>query len=267
MRGLVTIYLAFIRVELAVKAHYRLNTLIWLMGLLIEPVIYLVVWSNVAQARGGSVGGYTAGDFTAYYVAFMVVRQFTIAPSPFRISRRIRTGEMSAMLMRPMHPVHEDFAEVNSQKFVSFVPMLLICAGVLVLFQVRFEPPLWSIIAFVPALMLAGVLRFVFQWALSLVAFWTTQVEGIWMTYVTLQSFLGGALAPLVLLPPALQMAAWVLPFRWIFNFPVEVLLGKLSAQDVVTGIIIQTLWVIGSAIGLQLIWRQALRRYAAVGG
>lgn len=69
------------------------------------------------------------------------------------------------------------------------------------------------------------------------------------------------------MLPPALQMAAWVLPFRWIFNFPVEVLLGKLSAQDVVTGIIIQTLWVIGSAIGLQLIWRQALRCYAAVGG
>jgi ABC-2 type transport system permease protein len=33
-----------------------------------EPVIYLVVWSMIANAQGGSVGGYTVGvsAFTSY---------------------------------------------------------------------------------------------------------------------------------------------------------------------------------------------------------
>ena len=33
------------------KAQYRLSAFLWLIGLAIEPVIYLVVWTTVAQMK------------------------------------------------------------------------------------------------------------------------------------------------------------------------------------------------------------------------
>ena len=50
---------------------------IWLIGMIIEPVMYLVVWQTVASGEGGSVGGYTMGDFAAYYITLMVVTHLT----------------------------------------------------------------------------------------------------------------------------------------------------------------------------------------------
>ena len=38
-----------------------------------EPVIYLVVWSTIADLSGGEVNGLTAGDFAAYYIVWTLV--------------------------------------------------------------------------------------------------------------------------------------------------------------------------------------------------
>jgi len=35
----------------------------------LEPLIYLVVWSTVTVSRGGSTGDYTAPEFAAYFIA------------------------------------------------------------------------------------------------------------------------------------------------------------------------------------------------------
>jgi hypothetical protein len=42
----------------SVPIQYRTAQYFYMIGMIAEPVIYLVVWSTVAQAQGGSVGGY-----------------------------------------------------------------------------------------------------------------------------------------------------------------------------------------------------------------
>ncbi len=267
MSHLLRLYQAFSRVEMAVKTQYHVNTFLWLAGLLVEPVVYLSVWANVAQAQGGSVQGYTAQDFAAYYLTFLVVRQFTIAPSPYRFAGRIRTGEMSALLLRPVHPIHADLADANCTRLVSLPALVIIVLAVSLLFQVRLQTEWWAVVAFPLTLFLAALLRFIFQWTFALIAFWTTRIDAVWGLYATTQSFLGGAIAPLDLLPIPLQALTLALPFRWIFNFPVEVLIGKVSWDMLWTGILIQCVWIAISLLALHLIWPTAVRRYAAVGG
>jgi ABC-2 type transport system permease protein len=267
MRHLLGLYQAMIRVELATKAQYHVNTFIWLAGLLVEPIVYLSVWVNVAQAQGGSVEGYTPQDFAAYYLTFLVVRQLTIAPSAYRFAWRIRQGAMSSTLLRPIHPIHEDFAEVNCQKLISIPALVVIVIFVSLMFQVRLHTAWWAVVAFPLVVMLAGLVRFIFQWTFTLIAFWLTRIDAPWGLYVTAQSFLGGALAPLDLLPVSLQALAYVTPFRWVFNFPVEVLIGKVSWNELWSGILAQCLWIAVSLLALRLLWPAALKRYAAVGG
>jgi ABC-2 type transport system permease protein len=267
MAHFLSMYLTMTRVQLAIKMQYRMDIVLWLVGFVFEPVIYLVVWSTVATAQGGEINGYSAGDFAAYYLTFMLVRQLTTAPGPHHMAYFIRTGDLSTLLLRPVHPAHNDFAEGIGHKLVSFPPLLVIIGLMLTLFQVNLNPPSWAIPAFLVTLALAWLLRFLFQWSFGMISFWTTQIDGVWSAYVTLQTMLGGFLAPVALLPGVLQTAAALLPFRWIFGFPVEVLLGRLTQEQVAFGLAVQLGWVLASYIGLRVLWRFAVRHYGAVGG
>jgi ABC-2 type transport system permease protein len=78
---------------------------------------------------------------------------------------------------------------------------------------------------------------------------------------------LAGQVAPVAILPGALQTLAKVLPFRYMVSFPVEVLTGQLAAPDVVYGFIGQVGWLSVALILSASLWRAGLRRYTAVGG
>ena len=71
MRFFLELYKAFGRVSVAIQLQYRASGAIWMIGGILEPTIYLVVWSTVARSEGGNAGGYTPGQFAAYYIDYM----------------------------------------------------------------------------------------------------------------------------------------------------------------------------------------------------
>ena len=71
-------------------------------------------------------------------------------------------------------------------------------------------------------------------------AFWTTRIGAINQTYFVMMLFLSGQIAPLTLFPYPLQTVAAVLPFRWMISFPVELLLGRLTPVEALTGLGVQ---------------------------
>jgi ABC-type uncharacterized transport system permease subunit len=77
VRGLAEIYLQQFKTGVASIVQYRATLVIWLIGNILEPLIYLVVWSTVSRSTGGSIGGYEARDFAAYYIVLMLVNQVT----------------------------------------------------------------------------------------------------------------------------------------------------------------------------------------------
>ena len=84
--------------------------------------------------------------------------------------------------------------------------------------------------------------------------------------YVIAALFLTGQMAPLSLMPQWVQSVAGVLPFRWMVAFPVELLLGRLSPEQVIDGFLMQALWLGAGLAVLALTWSRAARRYSAVG-
>ena len=63
-----------------------------------------------------------------------------------------------------------------------------------------------------------------------------------------------------------LQGLANVLPFAWTLNFPVLLLLGRLTPQETWRGLAIQVIWLVLSVFLVRLVWRAGVRRYGAVG-
>jgi ABC-2 type transport system permease protein len=266
VKGLGEVYAQQFRTTFASMLQYRASLVIWLIGHVLEPLIYLVVWSTVSRSSGGSVGGYGPGDFAAYFIVLMVVNHITYTWVMYEYEYRIRQGSLSFDLLRPLHPIHSDIADNMTSKLVTMPAMLIIAVVLALIFHPTIHIRPWALAAFVPAILLAFLVRFLTEWTLALAAFWTTRVSAVNQAYFIAALFLSGQIAPLSLLPFPVRVAAWILPFRWTIGFPVELLLGRLTLVQALTGMAVQAAWLALGLILLRVVWRAGLRVYSAVG-
>jgi ABC-2 type transport system permease protein len=250
---------------LAANLAYRGAVAIWVLTSIIQPLVFIVVWRTVAGS--GSTGGYTAAQFVAYFLLMMVVDHLTFIWHMWEFEYRIRTGSFSPLLLRPVHPIHHDVCENVSYKLVGLVGILPAAIALAVVFDADLSGTSFAtVLAFLPALLLAMVLRFVVEWCVALSAFWLTKVSAMNAVFFSLFTFLGGQFAPLSVLPGWMQtLAAWT-PFPWTLAFPVEVMLGRRTGTELVVGYGAQLVWVAIAVVALRFLWARATRRYSAVG-
>jgi len=267
VRGYLDYYLTSMRIAIATQFQYRVANYFYMIGMVAEPVIYLVVWSTIARQQGGEVGGITPGQFAAYYIVWTLVRNMNIIFTPYGWEERIRTGELSGMLLRPVHPIHADLGFFAGWKFVVIVLWLPIAVVLSALFQPDLQPRPIDVVVFAFAIWGAYLIRSVNYWILGMVTFWTTRVGPIFQLVFTAELLLSGRLVPLSLMPDWAQRLADVLPFKWTFGFPIEALVGRLPAPELLGGLAMQALWIAIGAIGVRVVWRFAVRHYGAVGG
>lgn len=267
MKGFLELYRVLTRVQVLFQIQYRASNVIWMIGSILEPTIYLVVWSTVAKGEGGVAGGFTPGGFAAYYLTYMLVSHMTFSWIMHTNQFRIQMGQLSFELLRPIHPIHGDIANNIAWKLVMLVVMLPAVAVLAIAFQPTFEPRGWALAVALPAVLLGFLVRFSLEWTLALAAFWTTRITAVNQTYFALLMFLSGRVAPIALLPLWLQDVATTLPFYWMIAFPVELIVGRVGPQEAVVGFGAQLFWVAASFALLSVLWRSAVKRFSAVGG
>ena len=266
MRGLADTYLTLFRTDLAVQFQYRAAMVIWLIGRVVEALIFLSVWTAVARSQGGQVGGFESGDFAAYYITMMVVNHLTFTWFMYEFEYRVRTGAFSPLLLQPLHPIHRDIATNISYKFMTLAAMVPTAALMVWAFNPVFHTPTWAWGAFAPVIALAFLMRFFVEWALALVALWTTRTAAANQLYFAALLFLSGQMAPLELMPEWVQTLASISPFRWMVSFPVELVMGRLTPQQTAAGMAAQVAWLALSWGLLGLVWSRGMKRYTAVG-
>lgn len=266
MTGLLEIYRGYFKTSLAVQFQYRVAMLIWLLGGIVEPLMYLVVWTTVAIQQGGSVGSFSRGDFAAYYIAMMLVNHGTFSWIMWEYDYRIRTGEFSAVLLKPIHPIHSDIADNLGYKLLTLTVLLPTAFLLMWLFKPAWQPVGWALLAFPVALILAFMTRFFLEWALAMAAFWTTRINAINQAYFVALLFFSGRIAPLELFPRPVQLAANLLPFRWFLAFPVELILGRLTPTELLIGIGAQLAWIFIGLFLMRMVYRAGIKRYSAFG-
>ena len=266
VRSMFDYYVTRGRTEIQNQFQYRVANYLYMLGMVAEPVIYLVVWTTIADQQGGSVDGITAGEFAAYYIVWTLVRNMNIVFTPYGWEWRIREGQLSAALLRPLHPLHDDIAGFAGWKFVVIVLWLPIAAVLWVAFDPVLHPRPLEVGVFAVAIWGAYLIRTMFLSVLGMITFWTTRVSAIFELAIAVELLLSGRLVPMPLMPDWAQDIAAFLPFQWTFYFPIQSLVGDLSTGELLGGLGMQVFWI-AALTGLTLfVWRYAVRRYSAVG-
>lgn len=266
LRSTLDFYLTTMRLAVQEQFQYRTANYFYMFGMVAEPVIYLVVWTTIAEQQGGSVQGLTVGYFAAYYIVWTLVRNMNIVFGAPYWEERIREGQLSGALLRPLHPLHFDIAYFAGWKVVVIVLWLPLAFGLSLLFDPQLSPNPQQIATFAVAIWGAYLLRTMFQSALGMLCFWTTRGAAIFDLWMTLELLLSGRLVPLPLMPDWVQAISWFLPFQWAFYFPIESLVGDPSNAELLRGLAFQLFWILVGLAIFKLAWRSAVRRFSSVG-
>jgi ABC-2 type transport system permease protein len=124
-----------------------------------------------------------------------------------------------------------------------------------------------AVVSALPIFVLGAALSFCWIFMLSLTAFWTERVHSIVGLGWTLNSLLGGTIAPLAFLPGPLREIGEVLPFYGMLGLPADVAAGRVHGLGpLLTGLSYQAGWIAIFVTAAVLLWRAGIRRYTVVG-
>jgi ABC-2 type transport system permease protein len=234
-------------------------------GWMIQPLIYLFVWSTAAG--DSELGGLNRGEFVAYYLILILVNQLTYAQVNWTVGDEIRYGGMNRILLRPLAPIFDALSTEVAGKVVYMLFVIPVTVILALILRPELHLTLHNVMVFVPALFFAWALRFFWGYWLALLAFWSTRADALLSLQDSLVFLLAGQVAPVVLLPGLLQKTAILLPFRYMLGFPVEILTGQLYGRTILLGYGLQTCWLAVALTLYLIMWRAGLKRYSAVGG
>ncbi len=255
------------QVNWAEQWQYRANLIMYLLYWLVSPIIYLAVWTSIANSKG-SVNGLTANDFVTYYMTLLIVDQITSNIVIHTFAYKVQDGTLSPELVRPIHPMLTN-ALVNNVAFkvlniIGFIPVWII---LFFLYKPDFSHvTLHGILLGIPAMILGFIVGFLLSAAITSLAFWTTRVYSIHEFYFALSQLFSGQFVPLVLMPKIVQVVAQYLPYQLQIYFPIELILGKLSGPQIVQGYIVGSIWLVVAIVVFNWVWRNGIKRYSAVG-
>jgi ABC-2 type transport system permease protein len=255
------------QVNWAEQWQYRANLIMYLLYWLVSPIIYLAVWTSIAQSKG-SVNGFTANDFVTYYLTLLVVDQITSNIVIHTFAYKVQDGTLSGELVRPIHPMLTN-ALVNNIAFkiltiMGFVPVWII---LFFLYKPDYSHvTLTGILLAIPAMLLGFIVGFLLSAAITSLAFWTTRVYSIHEFYYAMILLFSGQFVPLTLMPKLIQDVAQYLPFQLLIYFPIQLILGKLSTAQIIQGYLLGAVWLLVAVSVFTWIWRNGVKRFSAVG-
>jgi ABC-2 type transport system permease protein len=255
------------QVNWAEQWQYRANLIMYLLYWLVSPIIYLAVWTSIANTRG-DVNGFTANDFVTYYMTLLIVDQVTSNIIIHSFGYKIQDGTLSSELIRPIHPMLTN-ALVNNIAFKGLTIMGLTPIWFILFFL--FKPDfsdvtLMGILLAIPAMVLGFFVGFLLSAAITALAFWTTRIYSIHEFYFALILLFSGQFVPLTLMPKVIQDIAQYLPFQLLIYYPIQLILGKLSPEQIIQGYVMGFIWLVVSLVLFNWVWRQGIKRFSAVG-
>lgn len=253
------------RVGFVSALAYRAELFVWILTTSM-PLVMLALFSAVAQ--DGALGRFSGDDFTAYFLATFVVRQFTGSWASWEINEEVRTGTLALRLLRPVSPIVSYAVENLSAmpvRLVVAVPVVVVMLAAAGTKRLPSDVLGWAM--FFVSWTGAWLLTFTVHVIMGTLSLWLEQSMKLMNVWFALYLVFAGYLVPIELFPSGVREATYWLPFHAQIGLPVELLVGTHARAEAWQWLAVQWGWLLVLGGIATLLWRRGLKRFAAVGG
>lgn len=260
-------YLAFLRVNLQNAVAYRGPMIIWLASNIVTLTIFISLWLSSTMI-GGDIAGYSKNQLVTYYLVGLLL-QWIVGWYPFWIKDDIKNGDIAGnTISKPINFYWKVFFIDLGWHLVSMWVALLavLMMGYILFPYLVLSLTFTQIVVSILAIIVAIFVTFSTCICLGLLAFWFTHIGAVEGLFWAGRSIFGGEGIPIALFSINILPFIKLLPFRYMYSFPLEILMGKLQTSDLIWGFITGLVWI-GILVWLyKFMWREGLKKYNSAG-
>ena len=261
-------YLTFCKSIVQISIIYRGPMLIWVIGGMITMLVISAMWQTASGAQ--TLGGYTRSELVSYYLIGFIFSWMT-GWYPFNnVSEEIKDGSIAwKVLIKQVSYLWLNICTEATWHAVSLIFVLTVVILSVVIFGINLVVSLVfpQLVFLLMALALAALVSFSFCMCLGVLALWFTEVSTLFrIIFWGGMGLFGGQALPISFIPGVFHNLIKILPYRYIYSFPLEIYFSKISPGEIYAGIFVASAWAGFFLILFNFLWSRGLKGYAAYG-
>ena len=183
----------------------------------------------------------------------------------------IKNGNIAYEMCKPMNIYFTWFMKIFSKKIIGtllrFWPIILVAFFLPEPFNLRLPDSPIHFILFIISLVFALIIACILILFIHIITFYTLKDKGATSLVVTIGEIFTGGIVPIVFMPKALQVIAYLLPFRYVGDLPFRIYNGTLDISTAIINIGMQIIWIVLLGLISYKLMNSALKRVVVQGG
>jgi len=262
-------YLPFFKARMMEMFIYRGAVWLWLLVDVFQFVMMIFLWNSVYEYKD-VINGFTFNEMLIYFLLTNLFFVFTQVEAVFLISEEIREGRISLYMVKPISYKIRLYFEILGRAIgiiTLMIPVVFLTGLALTfIFHIIWTISIWQILLAILYIPFIFMLMFEFSFLFGMVAIYTTNVFGLVIFISVFTRVVSGQLIPLALYPDALIGVINYMPFRFL-SYPPLILLNKIGTHEILVGLMILALWVIGFMVINAIFYKLSIKKMVVFGG
>ena len=213
-------------------------------------------------------GDVTVDSMLTYIIVSSMLSVLLITNVERRIENSVEKGSVATDMMKPINLFGvyfaEDIGSIIALIFQNLLPIYIVGSLVIKL-------PAMSDVRDVPFFIISVIESILINWLIAalfgMIAFTAVNIDALIQVKKHLLRLLSGSIIPVWFFPGQVAKVLNSLPFVYIYQLPLSIYIGKGSRAEHLSGMKVQTIWLIILSIVFWLAQSRASRKVMVQGG
>lgn len=249
-------------IEIKRRMNYRTEVYFTFFASLVEIAVQIALWRYLYQNNNEMMN-----FMTVYVIYSSIIKAFYSNRIFYILTEKIQSGDFIIDLLKPVNIVWfsylKSLGEIICQIILEGFPLLLLFSTIVV------KNTIWTNLGLALSVLLAG--HIIFTLIYTIIGFSSFMFVESWSLRRLMDDtihFISGAMFPIAIFPDILQKIAMVLPFRYMYDLPINLLVNQ-NLDEVIThsdyiGIM---LWIVILSIVLLVVYNNSVHHSVVQGG
>ena len=265
-------YLNYFKLRIITNFQYRAAALAGMSTQLFFGFMYIMLYIALYESNKGVSTPMNLSNLVTY---MWLGQAFFALTHPYQkdseLLEMIKNGNIAYELIRPQNFYFKFYIKMLANRIVTTIQRCfpIIIVGVLLPPTFRFGMPasIGAFIIFLLALCLSCFLVTALTLLVHLFTIFMFDSRGIFSLYSVISEIFMGAVVPLPFLPRIMQKIAYVLPFRYITDFPYRTYIGDICVTSSINLLFLSLFWITTIILFGCRLTKLALRKAVIQGG
>lgn len=229
-------------------------------------LIQMYIWKSVNLASDNNI--YNIEYMSGYVLISSVISVFIAFDMNYIpiIESKVRSGSIGEELAKPVGFLLYIFCEYLGKCLFKLlfnaIPLcfLLLTCGIKTRFFLK------NIVSFIISLLFAIFIFFLLNAICGMLSFWLVAIGNLHIIIDSCITLFSGSMIPLWLIPDKLQFLFKLLPFKYLFFYPISIMLGLVEKNQIYEIYLGQLLWIAVLLIGACITYSFGIKKLQILG-